>query len=38
MERLAEIINIIHDAILIAGGIAALVFAVWACSQLLAMT
>lgn len=38
MERLAEIINVIHDTILIVGGIAALVFAVWVISELFAMT
>jgi hypothetical protein len=38
MERLAEIINVIHDAILIALGISVLAFAVWVTPKLLAMT
>jgi hypothetical protein len=37
MERLANIINGIHDAILVFGGIAFVAFALWVLTQLLRM-
>ena len=37
MELLAKIINGIHDAILIFGGIALLAFVLWALTHLLSM-
>jgi hypothetical protein len=37
MELVAKIINGLHDAILIFGGIAAVAFALWVLTQLLGM-